>query len=219
VTGSAPSPPTGCPSAWTCADIGDPIPAGSNYLVDGTWSVLGGGKDIWADKDEFHFTAQDMAGDGTLSAEVASQQDTDPWAKSGLMLRTSTDPAAPYYAIFATGGNGTVIQYRTAQGDSTTQLTGVASGAPSYLKIMRTGDSYTAYTSPDGTSWTAFPGSTVTIPALDGTILAGMADTSHSQFGTSTTVFSNLTLTSATSSLPVPWADSDIGSPSPAGSA
>lgn len=220
VTGSAPAPPTVCPSGWTCADIGAPIPVGSNYLVNGEWSVLGGGKDIWGSKDEFRYTAQTVPGDATISAEITSQQDTDSWAKSGIMLRAGTDPGAAYYAIFATPeGNGTVIQYRTASGGSTTQLSGVTSGAPIWVKVVRTGDSFTAYTSTDGTNWTAYPSSTVTIPALSGAILGGMADTSHSQFTTSTTVFDHFTHVQAGSSLPVPWSDSDVGNPTPAGSA
>ncbi len=87
------------------------------------------------------------------------------------------------------------------------------------MKVVRTGDSFTAYTSTDGTNWTAYPSSTVTIPALSGSILGGMADTSHSQFTTSTTVFDHFTYVQAGSSLPVPWSDSDIGNPAPAGSA
>ena len=217
VTNSAPAPPTKCPANWTCADVGDPIPPGSNYLVNGVWSVLGGGKDIWGTNDEFHYTAETMPGDGTVSAEISSQSDTDPWAKAGLMLRASTDPAAPYYAIFSTPGNGTVIQYRTDEGDSTTQITGVTGSAPIYAEVVRVGDSYTAYTSPDGVNWTAFPDSTVTIPGLTGSILAGMAVTSHSQFGTGTAVFNDFSLSTATSTLPSPWTDSDVGSPTPEG--
>ena len=218
-TPSAPTPPTVCPVNWTCADIGSPIPPGSNYLVNGQWSILGGGKDIWGTKDEFHYTAETLSGNGSVSAKVVSVQDTDSWAKSGIMLRTSTDPAAPYFAIFTTGENGTVIQYRTTQGGSTSQVTGVTSGAPLYIEVTRSGTTFTAYTSTDGSNWTAYPGGSVSIPAMTGSLLAGMADTSHSQFVTSTAVFTNFTLTNAGSSLPSPWTDSDVGSPAVAGSA
>jgi outer membrane protein assembly factor BamB len=197
VANSAPPVPTSCPANWTCADIGGPIPAGSNYLVNGEWSILGGGKDIWGTRDEFHYTAETMPGDGTARAKITSQQNTDSWAKAGIMLRASTDPSAPYYAVLASGSNGTVVQYRTSSGGSTTQLGGVTSTAPIYVQVIRTGNSYTAYTSTDGTDWTAYPSSTVTISNLSGSIFDGMADTSHSQFGTSTTVFDNFTLTTA----------------------
>jgi regulation of enolase protein 1 (concanavalin A-like superfamily) len=219
VTSSAPPPPTNCPANWTCADVGSPIPAGSNYLVNGEWSILGGGSDIWGTNDQFHYTAESIPGDGTISAKITSQQNTDPWAKAGLMLRASTDPGAPYYAILSTGGNGTVIQYRTAAGNSTSQLSGVTSGAPIYAEVVRSGNTYTAYTSADGTNWTIYPGSAVTLPNMSGSILGGMADTSHSQSVTSTTVFDGFTFTSAGSSLPAPWSDSDVGSPALAGSA
>jgi outer membrane protein assembly factor BamB/regulation of enolase protein 1 (concanavalin A-like superfamily) len=219
VTNSAPAPPTTCPTNWTCAEIGTPIPPGSNYLVNGEWSLLGGGKDIWSTKDEFHYTAETVPGDATISAQITSQQYTDPWAKSGIMFRASTDSGAPYYAILATPGNGTVVQYRTSAGASTTQVTGVTSGAAIYVKVVRAGSSYTAYTSSDGTNWIAYPASTVAIPALNGSILGGMADTSHSQFGTSTTVFDGFTFISGGTSLPSPWADSDVGNPALAGSA
>ena len=219
VTGSAPTPPTACPSAWTCADVGAPIPAGSNYLINGQWSILGGGSDMWGSADQFHYTAETLPGDGAVSAQIVSQQDTDPWAKSGVMLRATTDPGSPYFAILSTGGNGTVIQYRTTQGGSTSQVSGLTSGAPIYVEVTRSGTTFTAYTSTDGVTWTAYPGGSVSIPAMTGSLLAGMADTSHSQFGTSTTVFDDFTVTSAGSSLPVPWSDSDVGSPAVAGSA
>jgi outer membrane protein assembly factor BamB len=219
VTASASAPPDKCPASWTCADVGNPIPTGSNYLVSGEWSLLGGGKDIWGAKDEFHYTAETMPADGTISARITSQQDTDPWAKAGLMFRAGTGEAAPYYAILATPGNGTVIQYRTTQGTTTQQISGVTGAAPIYAEIVRTGDSFTAFTSADGKNWTAYPGSAVTIPAMSGSLLGGMADTSHSQFMTGTAVFDNFSFTTAASTLPAPWADSDVGSPAPAGSA
>ena len=41
--GSQP-PPSICPDAWTCTDIGDPTPAGQDQLTSsGTWHKAGGG--------------------------------------------------------------------------------------------------------------------------------------------------------------------------------
>ena len=45
---------------------------------------------------------------------------------------------------------------------------------------------YTAYTSPDGSTWTAIPGSTQVI-SMTGPLLAGLAITSHNQ-GTASAV-------------------------------
>ena len=57
------APPGICPSQWNCADIGTvtPGPGGQN-LSGGTWSVTGGGGDIWGTADSFHYVWQTMAG-------------------------------------------------------------------------------------------------------------------------------------------------------------
>jgi len=218
VANTAPNPPTICLPNWTCADVGSPIPAGSQYLVNGAWSLLAGGKDIWDTHDEFRYVAEAMTGDGSITTHISSQGNTDPWAKAGIMVRASTDTGAPYFGIFVTPGNGTVVQYRSTSGDTTTQVNSIASAAPTYLKVTRSGNTFTAYTSTDGNTWTAYPDGSVTV-TLPSTSLAGMASTSHSQFTTNTVNFDSFNVSTGTSSLPSPWTDEDVGSATPAGSA
>jgi hypothetical protein len=172
-------PPGACPNTWTCTDIGQVSPGpGSQTLSNGTWSVSGGGGDIFGTSDSFHFAYQPLAADGSMSARVASQTSTNSWAKGGLMMRLTTDPGSPYYAVFATPGNGVVVQWRTAQGGTTTQVS-TAGAVPVYLEITRTGTTFSAFTSPDGNAWTVISGSTVTIAGLTGSLLRGFAVTSH----------------------------------------
>jgi hypothetical protein len=171
-------PPGVCPSTWTCADIGQVAPGpGSQTLSGGTWSVTGGGGDIFGTSDSFHFAWQPLVADGSMSANVTSQTSTNVWDKGGLMMRASTDPGSPYYAVFVTPGNGVVVQWRTAQAGLTSQ-TSTPGTVPVYMKITRTGTTFTAYTSPDGVTWTAVPGSTQAL-AMTGTLLRGFAVTSH----------------------------------------
>jgi galactose oxidase len=181
-------PPPGlvCPAGWTCSDIGNPVPSGQQTLTNGQWSLLGGGNDIWGTADAFHFVSQTLAADGSISAHVTAQANTATWAKTGVMLRATTDPGSPYYAAFVTPANGVAVQWRTAQGAATAQVV-TAGTVPVYLRVTRTGSSFTAYTSSDGTAWTAVPGSTVTLANLGGPVLSGLAVTSHNQ-GTGDTV-------------------------------
>jgi outer membrane protein assembly factor BamB len=182
-------PPGACPNTWTCADIGQVSPGpGSQTLSNGTWSISGGGGDIFGTSDSFHFAYQSLAADGSMSARVASQTSTNTWAKGGLMMRLTTDPGSPYYAVFATPGNGVVVQWRTAQGGTTTQV-GTTGTVPVYLEITRTGTTFSAFTSTDGSSWTVVPGSTVTIAGLSGSLLRGFAVTSHDTGNLSTVVY------------------------------
>jgi hypothetical protein len=186
-------PPAGsCPSAWTCADIGTIAPGpGGQTLSGSTWNVTGFGNDIWGTADSFHFAYKPLAADGGISAQVVSQTSSSSWAKGGLMMRATTDPGSPYYAVFATPGNGIAVQWRTAQGGGSSQVT-MAGTVPLYLEIVRSGTTYTAYTSPDGSTWTPVPGSTVTLANLSGSLLEGLAVNSHNTGQFSTVVYSSL---------------------------
>jgi hypothetical protein len=193
-SGELPPPGFTCPSGWTCADIGAPAPAGGQTLSGSSWTVQGGGSDIYGTADAFHFVWQTLGADGSISARAVSQSSPSVWAKAGLMMRATTDPGSPYYAVFATPSNGVVVQWRTAQGAGTNQVA-TTGKAPVYLQVTRTGTTFSAATSPDGVTWTPVVGSTVTLANLSGALLRGFAVTSHSNGNLGTTVFDTLTTT------------------------
>ena len=94
------------------------------------------------------------------------------------MLRQSTDPSSPFYALVVTPQRGIFVLERTIQGGGVSTVASLAGVAPVYLQVQRTGTTYTASTSSDGVTWTPVPGSSVTLGPI-GTWLAGMAVTSH----------------------------------------
>jgi outer membrane protein assembly factor BamB len=186
-------PPGLCPTGWNCTDIGQVTPGpGSDNLASGTWTATGGGGDIWSTSDSFHFDSQTMAGDGTVSAQVVSQTNSDPYAKAGVMIRDSLDPGSPYYAVYVTPGNGIVVQSRDAAGDNSVQEAGIAGSTPVYLQVTRSGTTFSAATSTDGVNWTPIPGSTASLPNLSGAVLEGLAVTSHNTGQLSTAVFNSI---------------------------
>ncbi len=187
---------TPCPTGWSCGDIGSPGAAGGQSLSGSTWTVQGAGADIWSTADAFHFVWQSLGGDGTVSARVLSQSNTDLWAKAGVMARQGTDAGAPYYAAYLTPGNGINVQYRATSGANAVQLVGVAGSTPAYLRVGRVGNVFTTYTSGDGVNWTAIGGSSLTL-ALGSTLLAGMAVTSHQSGTLSTVTFDTVSVISS----------------------
>jgi hypothetical protein len=193
VTNSAQAPPGACPTGWSCADVGGATPAGTQSLTSGTWTVQGGGGDIWGTADQFHFVSQSIAGDGTVSARVTAQGNTSPWAKAGVMLRQSTAAGSVYYAIEVTPGNGLAVQYRASTGASASMSAGVAGTVPAYVRVGRAGTTFTAYTSTDGVTWTAVPGSSVTL-SVSGAMLAGLAVTSHNGGSLSAVTYTGVTV-------------------------
>jgi hypothetical protein len=184
----APLPPIPCPTAWTCSDIGSPTPAGNQSFDPngGTWTIAGSGSDISGTADQFHYEWQSLCGDGTVSAQVVSQTARSSQAKAWIMRRASADPSAANYAVLVSPGVGIKVQVRSAQGGTTTKVVNPAGTVPTFLEVTRCGNTFTAFTSPGGVSWTPIAGSTATVD-LGTTILAGLAVTSHNT-GTLSTV-------------------------------
>jgi outer membrane protein assembly factor BamB len=217
-----------CPGGWDCEDIGSPYPAGAQNDANGTWTIQASGYDIWNANDQFRFVGHWLTSDGIVSARITSQTNTDGWAKAGVMLRATNDPASPYYAVFATPAHGIAVQYRTAQGAATNQVTPLNSTVPVYLRVARWTDTsgsapityYTAYSSNDGSMWSAVPGSTVAL-SMPGTILAGLAVTSHNGGVLGTATFDSVSITSSLAQpagiCPGNMTCADIGGSTPAG--
>jgi hypothetical protein len=136
-----------------------------------------------------------LAANGTVTGQVASITATDPWSKNGLMVRATTAAGSAYYAVEVTKGNGIVVQERSATGGSAVQVTSLAGTPPVYLEVTRTGTTFTAATSPDGVTWTTIPGSSVTLPNLSGSVLAGAEVSSHTTGQLATVSFNAVTVT------------------------
>lgn len=201
-----PPPPidSNCPSGWSCSDIGSFAPAGSESPNGNGWTVTGAGVDmgglystpkIGSNYDEFHFMWQSLSGNGTITTQVISQSNTNPWAKAGIMLRDSSDPGAMYYAVYVTPGNYIAAQYRTLTGYFNRVAWSTPGGPPKYLRISRQGNTFTASISSDGINWTVITSSAQTI-AMGTTVLAGLAVTSWSPGVLGSGAFGPVTITS-----------------------
>ena len=76
--------------------------------------MSGSGTDIWSNSDQFRFAYQKLTGDGSIVAKVNSLANTDPWAKAGVMIRGSLDPAATYAFMTPTADGRRAFQNRTS---------------------------------------------------------------------------------------------------------
>jgi ABC-type transport system involved in multi-copper enzyme maturation permease subunit len=133
--------------------------------------------------DNFYFAHQSLATDGSITARVSglhgsgpgllippgfpSPPATMPWAKAGLMIKTSTKPGAGYAAVMLTGGHGVRMQY-----DFTHDVAGTSADSTPWLRLTRSGDVVTGYQSTDGRQWTKI--GTAVVPGLTGTAQAGL---------------------------------------------
>jgi len=155
-----------CITGWTCTDVDNATPTGSaTDNGGGSWTLSGGGSaGIYGTYDQFFYMWKSVTATTTISARIASFTQAPGGSQAGIMLRQSTDQSAPYYCVFVIPGSGVYVRYRLYQGATHTQITGPAGGSvPIYLRIQRSGFTFTAYTSGDGTTYTAIAGSTLVI--------------------------------------------------------
>ncbi|GGA61489.1 hypothetical protein GCM10011507_11240 [Edaphobacter acidisoli] len=193
---------TTLPSGWSDTDIGAPGVAGSATYSGTTFTVNGSGTDIYNTSDQFNYVSTAANGNITITARVASQTNTNSWAKAGVMIRETTAAGSTYVGIYITPGKGASLQYRATTNASAIngpEVTGPV--APYWVQLTRSGSTFTASISPDGTTWTQVGTETVTM-ATNAT--AGLAVCSHNNTVLNTSTFDNVNITAAPSNgLPI----------------
>jgi hypothetical protein len=191
-----------CPQDWQCEDIGHPNLKGTQFQNNETWTVQGSGWDIWAEPwvkaDQFRYIWQSRPENFKVTTRVISQTSTNISAKSGWMIRKSFDPVSPYYAVYATPGAGVRVQYRPGYGQESQDLATILKKAPIYVQVVRIDTTYSAYFSQDGKNWKLIPKSTIRLEDLNGTLMVGIAVTSHNEAETNTAAFDHLSIESVT---------------------
>ena len=187
---------------WLTQDIGAVGLAGSASYSNGVFTVTGAGADIWGAADAFRFVYVPVTGNCTITARVVSVQNTDPWSKAGIMIRSNLDANAVNAYIAVTPGNGVTWQTRTSTGGSTVNSATAGLTAPYWVKLVRSGSTFTGYRSPDGVNWTQ-QGTATTI-TMASTAYAGLALTSHNSSSLCTATIDNVTAPGWTISAPPP---------------
>jgi regulation of enolase protein 1 (concanavalin A-like superfamily) len=202
---------TALPSGWASRDIGSSTPRGSARESGETWTIVGGGDNVWGAADEFHFAYRAITGDVDISARVASFDAANQWSKAGVMIRDALTANARNAFALVSPGTGAAMQQRTATGGATTRTESGA--ATTWVRLVRQGSRFTAYRSTDGRFWTTIASTTISMPS---TVYVGLAVTSRDPAQVATATFSSLQIGTA---LPTPWRNHDVGSPDRTGTA
>ncbi len=77
------------PAPWRSQDVGAMAGSGAVGLANGQFTVVANGNDIWNAADQMRFTYAGLVGDGQIVARVSGVENTDGWAKAGVMIRES----------------------------------------------------------------------------------------------------------------------------------
>jgi glucuronoarabinoxylan endo-1,4-beta-xylanase len=205
--------PTALPAPWLDQDIGSVGQTGGASRNNTIATVTGSGADIWGNADAFHYDYFLATNDCTIIARVTSVENTDPWAKAGVMIRQTLAAGSSQAMMVITPGNGASFQWRATTGGTMSQSPSGGVSAPYWVKLVRTGSSFRGYMSADGGEWTQV-GSAQTI-SMAGAVYVGLPVTAHDNTNLCTATFDNLWSTAPLGA----WQHQDIGSVGAAGSA
>jgi hypothetical protein len=186
------------PSPWRDADVGAPSISGSASCSSGAYTVFGSGNQIGGTADQFNFVCRALAGNGTIVAEVDSQDYTQGGAEAGVMMRESLNAGAPYAFAAVTTGVGVGLQWRTTQGGSANQddNSAIGAAAPFWLILTRSGTTFTASASPDGRNWSSL--GSIVVP-MSTQIYVGFAVSSDDNSAVNQSIFESVSFTQSIS--------------------
>jgi regulation of enolase protein 1 (concanavalin A-like superfamily) len=193
----------------TGLDIGGPAMAGNFIANNGSYTVNGGGTNVYITADQFYFAYRVWTGDVAIVTRVTSIQNTSIYAKGGIMIRESLSGGSSHATADITPGFGIEFIRRNGTGTVSTNNNFTGLTAPYWLKLTRSLNSITAYRSTDGVNWTLIGNDTVTMAP---TVYVGLMVCAQTNNALCAGAFDNFSVTD-------PWVSGDIGSPSPGGGA
>mgnify|MGYP001129213339 CR=1 FL=1 len=189
-------------------------PVGFAETTPETITMSAGGEDIWGTADQFTYAFKSLSGDGSIMVRVDSLENSDPWAKAGVMIRNGLGADVKNAMAYVTADGRVGWQYRELPiGTSvSTRSEPAAVTPPHWVRLTRTGNLIEAEHSSDGTTWEPMieeanptEPSSLEIP-MDATVLIGLAVTSHNVDVLTTAEFFG-----ASTEAPGPWQVAQIG--------
>lgn len=200
----------GLPKFWAQQDIGHVIVSGTTLFDGNTFALEASGTDIGGDSDQFQFAYLPLVGNGTITARFVPQVPSQ-FAKFGVMMRESLTPESANVSLLVTPDASESQEMPkwsirlVARASSSAQLHNVDSKQaldapyvswgrfvePYWLRLMRSGNSFTASISPDGKKWTT--AATCTVP-LKQKIFIGLAACSRLTKISTTVMFDHVSV-------------------------
>ena len=167
-------------NGWSTTDRdGD---GGTSFTINSNrMQINAGGADTWTGDDEYGSVYRSITGDFVAIVKVNSQENTNSWAKAGIMVRNNmpgSGSSTGYVFMVVTPGNGYSFQWDSdANGYLDQNSKSGSSSYPCYLKLVKSGTTFTGYYSTNGTNWTQR--GSATVASANSTQHVGMSATSH----------------------------------------
>ncbi|HKV06678.1 MAG TPA: tandem-95 repeat protein [Thermoanaerobaculia bacterium] len=186
---------TSLPSPWTKSDVGTVGLAGNASYDSGVFELIAGGTDLTGTADAFHFVYQTLTGDGTIVANVTGLQKPAGTTRTlaGVTFRNDLTAGSAHATMTITSEGEAQFRRRTTAGGTTASDSAATTFAPQWLKLVRSGNIFTAYLSANGTTWTQV--GTPQNVTLSNTLYVGLLALRNGGTTTGAARFENVALT------------------------
>ena len=171
-------------------DVGNPVKKGTATYNPETqeYTMSCGGKNMWANDDQFRFLWKKIKGDFMISATVRFiGKGVDPHRKIGIIARDQLTANSPYVDACVHGDGLTALQSRHSDTAQTVQVASQAVGATN-IELQRIGNIFTFSAATAGENYKL----SVKELVLNEEVYAGLFICSHNENVIEQAVFSNV---------------------------
>lgn len=191
--------PTEPTSKWAYRDIGQVSIVGGVNLDDlisyQRAEVRGSGEDIWGLADSFHFAYRTLEGDGTITARVVSIENTDQWAKAGVMIREQLTADSKHALVALTPLGIVEFNWRPeTAGETSNGSRYQIEGSSRWVRLVRQGSTFSSYESADGVTWQLVANASIVMAEQ---VYVGLAVTSRNDERLAEGVLDNVSVSAA----------------------
>jgi|GEM_PF-2832669 len=188
------------PEGWKTVFIGyEQRPWGGAKGEKDAFTVKGSGRDIGEGGqrlDNFQYAYQEIEGDVEIQAKIATFEIKSREPKAGIMLRESLADNARHVSVLLGGLPGGIRLFSRKEAGGASSISKANTiKAPYWVKLVRSGNTFTGYMSEDGQTWTQ-TGTDLKID-MPAKIVAGLAVTAGNRDGSRlhTSDFEQVTIT------------------------
>jgi hypothetical protein len=175
-------------SPWVVSAIGGATGV-ANSECDGTYTISATGAGT-PTNDMIHFAHQEICGDGSITAKINS---FTKFTYGGVQFRDGTGAGARKFALMTQLGTRVLRELRTVDGGAHSASNLAAARNPAWVRVSRSGDTFTGYVSVDGNTWTQV--AQTTIAGMPSCLRAGF-HTQSQLVDEGTVNFGNVSITS-----------------------
>jgi hypothetical protein len=186
------------PAPLTSVELGTATGGSASFnSTNSTFTVVGGGFDIFGAADAAHYVFEPLTGSGTVTVEVTSNSPNNGKDLAGLCIRDSLSSTAANMWIAARDDGTAFADSRLTNGAVGTSDSVLVGSIPEFFRITRTGNTVVgSYSTDGGITYTVLDAQTINF--TNNTVLVGMAVSSQTAPTTlATATFANFSVVPA----------------------